>query len=81
MTASHRTRATEDNPWGAPIAARIINHLQREGASSLSALRAATGAAEPALREALDGLQERDAVDVEPRYRRVRVTLVEEGQS
>jgi len=82
MTADKRTRATEDNPWGAPTAARIISHLQREGASSLSALRAATGAAEPALRDALDGLQARDAVDVEPRYRSVRVTLLEqEGQT
>jgi len=83
MTARHRTRATEDNPWGAPIADSIINHLQREGASSLSALRAVTDAAEPVLREALDSLQAGDAVDVEPRYRRVRVTLVEgeEGQS
>lgn len=79
MTARECTSASEDNPWGAPIAARLINHLKRGGASSLSTLRAATGAAEPALREALDTLQARDVVDVEPRYRTVRVTLVEEG--
>jgi len=80
MTAFDNTHAV-CNKDCVPIAAHIINHLQREGASSLSALRAVTGAAEPALREALDSLQERDAVDAEARYHSVRVTLVEEAQS
>jgi len=80
MTASDHSHAAGDNPSaGVPTAVRIINHLQREGASSLEALRAGMAVPEPALREALDALQDRDAIEVRPRFHSVRVTLTEEG--
>jgi len=78
MTARECSRATEDNPWGAPIAARIISVLET-GPKSIEELQAATGAADPRLRASLDRLQREDIVLVETRYRSVDVALVASG--